>query len=89
MEKDRRYMQCQNLILGGFVQSFRDIFEIIPKTRVSRDMRINNLRFTRLINNVDQFVLKDIIRMAALFEIDEELMMKMIHHQYKADKLVN
>lgn len=84
--KDKRYTIAKNLILTGHVKSFRDIFEIVPKSTVSRDLGMNYIRFFRLINNVNQFFLTDIFRIAALLEISNSEMVKIIYDQYEADQ---
>lgn len=86
MEKDRRYALVKRLIDGGFMKSFRDIFEIIPKTRVATDLGMNNKRFSRLMHHTDEFVLVDIFRMARLFDVQEDSMLKMIIDQYRDDR---
>lgn len=84
--KDKRYTTAKNLISTGYVKYFRDIFEIIPKSTVARDLGINNLRFSRLIRHVEQFCINDGIRMARLFEIEYDKMVDMMMAQYKEDQ---
>ena len=83
--KDRRYAIAKNLITTGYIKTFRDLFEIIPKTTMARDLGMNNMRFSRLLNHVEDFVLTDIFRMAYLLEITEPEMVNIIYSQYKAD----
>jgi hypothetical protein len=86
MARDRRYTTVKNLISGGFINSFQEIFDTLPKTTVSRDLGMNNMRFSRLIKNVDQFVIKDVFRLAAFLEVDEMVLMNLIYRQYRTDK---
>lgn len=86
MEKDRRYTTVKHLISGGHVKTFREIFDIIPKSVVARDLGMNNMRFTRLINHVEQFLLKDLFRFAIFLEVDNMILLEMINRQYWADK---
>jgi hypothetical protein len=86
MAKDRRYAAVKNLITTGYIKSFRDIFDIIPKSVVARDLGMNNVRFTALMANVDKFLLKDIFLIASFIEVDEDIMMGLILQQYILDK---
>ena len=86
MEKDRRYVHIKSLISGGYIKSFREIFSIIPKSVVARDLGMNNMRFSRLMNNVDQFSLKDILRLATFLEIDEMILINLVYQQFVEDK---
>ena len=83
--KDKRYVIAKNLITTGYVRSFSDLFEIIPKTVIVTDLGMNNRRFSRLITNVENFLLYDVFRMAALLEISEPEMVNLIYVQYRTD----
>lgn len=85
MAKDRRYTTVKNLIAGGYIKTFREIFDTIPKSVVARDLGMHNIRFTKLINNVDKFILKDLILMAALIETDEAILLQLVYQQYVID----
>ena len=84
--KDKRYGIARNLIMTGYIKSFRELFEIIPKSTVAHDLRMNNIRFSQLMAHVDNFFLSDIFRMADLLEISEPEMVNLIYTQYQADK---
>jgi hypothetical protein len=86
MSKDRRYTIVKNLITAGYIKTFREVFETLPKSIMARDLGMNNTRFTNLMNNVDGFFLRDIIRMAVLLEISETTMYELIWQQYTIDK---
>lgn len=86
MSKDRRYTTVKNLISGGYIKTFSEIFETLPKSVMARDLGMNNIRFTKLMNNVDNFFLRDIFRMAVLLEISETTMYELIWQQYTIDK---
>jgi len=86
MAKDRRYITVKNLIAAGYIKSFREIFDTLPKSVVARDLGMNNMRFSRLMDNVDQFLLKDLFRFAAYLEIDELVLINLIYQQYSIDK---
>ena len=88
MAKDRRYTTVKNLISGDYVKSFREIFDTLPKSVVAGDLRINNNRFSRMMENVDQFTLEDLFLLASLLEIDQTKMLDLVVRQYHEDKKI-
>jgi hypothetical protein len=86
MAKDRRYTTVRNLIAGGYIKTFREIFDTLPKSVVAGDLRINNNRFTRLMENVHEFTLEDLFTIASLLEIENSKMLELVLNQYHADK---
>ncbi|MBN9385632.1 MAG: hypothetical protein J0H74_33065 [Chitinophagaceae bacterium] len=88
MVRDRRYKNVKNLISGGYVTSFREIFDIIPKTVVARDLGMNNNRFSELMANVEKFVLKDLFLIASFIDIDEKTLINLILQQHQLDKKI-
>lgn len=86
MPRDPRYKNVKNLISGGYITAFREIFGVIPKTVVARDLGMNNTRFSRLIVNVDKFVLKDLFLIASFIEVDEQTLINLVIQQYQLDK---
>lgn len=88
MTKDRRYTIVKNLISSGHIKSFNDIFDIIPRSVIARDLGMNYMRFTKLMNNLDLFVIKDVFQLAVFLEIDEMILLNLIYQQYKAGKKI-
>jgi hypothetical protein len=86
MTKDARYDLIAPMISAGRIKHFRDIFMYIPKTIIASDLGINNVRFTRLIESVEDFLLRDLIRLAILMEIEPSLMLRLVLEQYSADR---
>lgn len=86
MARDRRYTTVKNLIDGGYLKSFRDMFETIPKSVVARDLGMNNGRFTRLMHNVKKFTLEEVYRLAEFLQVEETIMLALVHEQYVSDK---
>lgn len=81
MPKDRRYQIANNLISGGFVKTFSGIFDAIPKSVVYRDLGMNYNRFTRLINNPDQFTLGELAAIAKLIGCDPKIIIDFAWHE--------
>jgi hypothetical protein len=74
------------IITGGYMHSFGEIFDIVPKSVVARDLGINNMRFSKLINQPALFSLKDTFRFAALLEVDDMVLISLIYSQIQANK---
>ncbi|TXJ23509.1 MAG: hypothetical protein E6Q24_17500 [Chitinophagaceae bacterium] len=86
MVKDKRYTNVKNLISGGHIKNFKDLFDVIPKTVVAHDLGINNVRFTELMEDVGRYFVKDLFKLAELIEVPEIEVMKLICNQYSTDK---
>lgn len=86
MLTDKRYTTAKKLISGGYLQSFREIFDIVPKSVMVADLRMNSARFTKLMYRVQGFKLSDIFRIAKLLDVDERQILLLIHDQYKKDQ---
>jgi hypothetical protein len=69
-EKDSRYKVVRHLIEAKEIKSFKEIFTYIPKSVVSPELRTNNNRMGRLINDPTGFTIGDIIKIAKLIEVD-------------------
>jgi hypothetical protein len=83
MAKDRRYVTVKNLIDAGYIKIFMEIFDTIPKSVVARDLGMNNRRFTRLMNNVGQFSIIDLLIFASLLEVDKIVFLKLVLQQHE------
>jgi hypothetical protein len=86
MAKDRRYIYVKHLIADGHIKSFQDIFKAIPKSVVARDLGINNVRFSKLMHNVELFVLKELYRFAEFIEIEGKTLLDMVDQQHTENK---
>ncbi|HEY8893872.1 MAG TPA: hypothetical protein VIM79_03625 [Niastella sp.] len=86
MAKDPRYGTVKVLIEGGYVHTFRDMFQHLPKSVLGFSMGINNTRITRLIDHPDQFTIKEIDRIAALLDIDPWKIIKLVYAQREMEQ---
>ncbi len=66
-KKDPRY-QTVNIVLQSnkVIKQFKDIFKIIPKSIVSKDMHTNNNRMQNLIDYPGNFTFEEIAEIAGL-----------------------
>ena len=58
------------------------MFDTLPKSVVARDLGMNNARFTRLMDNVDQFSLKELFIIASFLEVDEMVVLNLVLQQH-------
>lgn len=86
MAKDRRYNTVKNLISGNYIKTFSEIFDTVPKSVVAKDLGFNNERISGLITDVDRFIVKDLFKLAALIEVEEIEIMKLICNQHAIEK---
>ncbi|HET6253901.1 MAG TPA: hypothetical protein VFE32_07495 [Puia sp.] len=86
MAKDRRYITVKNLITAGYIKSFSEIFDTIPKTVVARDLGMNNDRFTKLMNDVTLFRIGELYRLARFLEIDGMVLINLVVEQLNEKK---
>jgi hypothetical protein len=82
MAKDGRYMTVKYLMDAGHIKSFQDIWNVIPKTVIAQDLGMNYTRFSKLIDKVEFFMIRDMVRVAALFEIDDKSFIDFVYQQY-------
>lgn len=87
VNKDKRYLTVQKLMQAGHIKYFEDIFLHISRTRVAKDIGFNNDRMKNLIfNEVEGWVVRDLYRLAQLFEVEEASMLQLVNEQYLRDR---
>lgn len=66
-KKDERYKMVRIVMESteGF-KSFKEIFKLLPKSVVAKDMHMNNNRMQNLIDNPGDFTFNEIQEMAGL-----------------------
>lgn len=89
MTKDKRYTTVKNLISGGHIKNFREIFDTLPKSVVYKDLGMNNTRFTNLMYHVELFIVQDLFRIADLLGTDKKHLLDLIYQQYTEDERSN
>lgn len=86
MAKDKRYNTVKNLITAGYIQSFSEILDTVPKTVVAHDLGMHHQTFDKLIKCPERFIFKDAFRIASLIEVEELQIINLIYNQYTIDK---
>lgn len=84
--KDKRYQTIRLYIQAGAISSFGEIFDILPKSVLSRDLRLNYIRLVKKIQDPNLFTLREMRRMAELIEVDDEVIFNLIHALFKPKK---
>jgi hypothetical protein len=84
-QPDRRYTIIKIMLDAkkSPIKVFKDIFNHIPKSTVAGDLRTNNNRMHRLIENPVEFKISEIDTMARLFGCDPDRLIKLIRRQVK------
>lgn len=69
-KKDVRYKTVRIVMDAAEIKAFKEIFKIIPKSVVAKDMHMNNNRMQSLIDSPGGFTFAEIDVMAKLFGCD-------------------
>jgi hypothetical protein len=78
MSEDRRYNAIKSMVEDGSISTFKEIFEVIPKTLVSKDMGMNYQTFTRKVTDPDLFTVREVLFMSNLFGVSPDDLFKRI-----------
>lgn len=81
MAKDKRYNTVKKLITAGYIKSFSEILDTIPKTVVAQDLGMHHQTFDKLIECPERFTFKDAFRVASLIEVDQLVIINLIYNQ--------
>jgi hypothetical protein len=68
--KDPRYKHAWSVWAVGELKSFREIFDIVPKSTVARDLGLNYGRFAKRINRPGMLTYREAYKMAKLIGIE-------------------
>lgn len=77
MVKDKRYHAVKALLESGNIKTFDELFDILPKTVIRKDIGLNYYAFSVKINHSEKFVLQDLIRLADLIQCDPRLVIEL------------
>lgn len=70
VQNKKRFEIIKIMIENGHIKEFRQIFDYIPKSIIKEELRTNNDRITRLISNVGEFRLEEILTVSELLHTD-------------------
>jgi hypothetical protein len=77
MEKDNRYNIARLFIEKGEVKTIAQIFDYIPKSVVSRELKTNNNRFTRLMRDPLAFKLIELSKIAKAIGVETKVLVNL------------
>jgi hypothetical protein len=77
MFKDNRYNIARIFIENGEIKTIAQIFEYIPKSIVRLEIKTNNNRFTRLINDPLEFKLIELSKIAKAIGVETKVLVNM------------
>jgi hypothetical protein len=85
---DKRYDSIKIMIETGHITEFQQIFNYIPKSLLGKHLHTNNPRMTRLVSNVDDLTVHEIVSISALFNVDYNKITHIVFAQYLKDKKI-
>ena len=77
MDKDHRYNVARIFLEKGEIKTIEQIFDYIPKSVVSQELKTNNNRFTRLIGDPLEFKLIELSKIARAIGIETKVLVNM------------
>ena len=80
MNKENRYNIVRLFIEKGDIKTIPEIFEYIPKSVVSAELKTNNNRFTRLISDPLEFKLIELSKIAKAIGVETKVLVNMALH---------
>lgn len=72
--------------MGGYLKTFNEIFDTLPKSIVAGDLGMNSTRINRVIDNGGRFFVDDLFKLAALLDVPEIKVMELVCNQHAIDK---
>jgi hypothetical protein len=87
MNDDKQlYRIAKKLIETGEINRLEDLFPVVSKTTIARDLKLRPAKFNEYINNTGLFSLYEIEALANLIGIDYNTMYNIILQQYFQQK---
>lgn len=85
MEPHKGYRIAKRLIQVGDIKDLRGIFEVLPGTVVARDLGVQYVRLQAMVENAEDFRLRELYLLAQLIEIDGKDMVQLALAQMAKD----
>ena len=84
MVRDPRYRAVCSLIKGNEISTIKEIFEVLPRTVLARDLRQNYAQFAAKIRNPTRFTVLDVFRMASWIQVEPEQLVTLMKQEVMA-----
>ena len=78
MYRDPRYGYVKSIWKAGDLSSFAEVFRIVPKAVVAKDMGVNFERLAMRIYEPQHFRFREIIEIALLIEVEPAAMIQLV-----------
>ena len=85
---DKRYDSIKIMIETGHITEFQQIFNYIPKSLLGKHLHTNNPRMTRLVAEVDDLTVQEIVSISMLFDVDYDKITHIVFTQYLKDRKI-
>jgi hypothetical protein len=76
------------MIETGHITEFKQIFNYIPKSLLGRHLHTNNPRMTRLVTEVDDLTVQEIVSISTLFNVAYDKITHIVFTQYLKDRKI-
>jgi hypothetical protein len=86
MTKDPRYKTLKIMVETGNIKAFEEMFNVVPKTVVAADLGINYGRFLDKLNNLQDFSLKELFKLADFIEVDNKAVVNIVLNDVERKK---
>ena len=78
MFKDNRYSYVKSVWKAGDLNTFDEIFHIVPKSICAKDLDVNYQRFVLKISHPERFTFEEMNRIARLLELEPKILANLV-----------
>jgi hypothetical protein len=83
MLRDRLYDLTRSALINNEIKEFKQIVELLPKTRIALTIKANNNRINKCIEQPWEFTGAEIILLSDALKIDTAVLQKIIEKQFR------
>jgi hypothetical protein len=84
--KEYEYGIVKTMIEAGKINRLEDIFPIVPKTTIARDLKIRPANFNEYIDNIGLFTINEIEALAGFIGIEYDVLYNILIQQHRFQK---
>jgi len=89
MMRDERYQSIKPLFERHKIQTFQDIFNVVPKTVVASDLGKENDRFMELTGHIGDFTVQEIVLIGNFCALTLSEMFTLVGREYRPPTVLN
>jgi len=89
MMRDERYQSIKPLFERQKIQTFQDIFNVVPKTVVATDLGKENDRFMEMTDHIGDFTVQEIVLLGNFCTLTLPEMFTLIGREYPLPTILN